>query len=753
MASKNRHSKKVESTDLAVLVAGEIASALTYKESELDPSREQALNYSRGHMPDLITLPNRSRLTSRDVADVISWMLPGVTRTLVGGSKVVEYEPATMGSEQFAKDATEFMNYDFMVKNHGYKIVRDATDDALRLKFAIVSSYWKPKETKRETIKRLTAQQIAMLVEDENIEILTAKELDETEDVEVQDEATGQYLIIAEPLYDVKVERTVNKGRIVDEVCKPENFLISGRATSIPTARSCGYLYDDLTRSDLMSMADEYGFDTEIIKELPADGISTDDAVALARYADSYPDETSLVRSMDPINLYRYYVYADVDDDGIAELLQVWYAGSKVLSWDVWEDDIPYTDIPCYPMSHRFDGESAADRVMDIQRVKTVLTRQMADNLYASNLPMKEIEVGSVLNPDILANPIFGGNIWKAKASAPIVWQTVPFVADKVMAALPYFDEVTARRTGVSKTTMALDPDALQNQTATANQNARDAAYSQNELVARDMAEYGWAPFFSKRLKLAVKYHQVPIAIPVDDGEEFKEVNPSEWPDDMAVSINTGLGTGSKDRDMAMLNVILQNQKEMALMLAQNGMSEKALELIPKIRKTAVALTEASGIRNPESWWPGFDDQDVLKAIQKQAEQAQQPNPAIQLEQMKQQGDQQLEQVKGQTQIQIEQVKAQVSQQESQAKAQVEIVKNQAQLEGDLAAQAAQRETSIAIETMKQDREDARFYAKLASEERIRMSELTLKAQTESARLAQTEANAKVMSEPNGAMQ
>ena len=71
MASKNRHSKKVESTDLAVLVAGEIASALTYKESELDPSREQALNYSRGHMPDLVTLPNRSRLTSRDVADVI----------------------------------------------------------------------------------------------------------------------------------------------------------------------------------------------------------------------------------------------------------------------------------------------------------------------------------------------------------------------------------------------------------------------------------------------------------------------------------------------------------------------------------------------------------------------------------------------------------------------------------------------------------------------------------------------------------
>jgi hypothetical protein len=49
---------------------------------------------------------------------------------------------------------------------------------------------------------------------------------------------------------------------------------------------------------------------------------------------------------------------------------------------------------------------------------------------------------------------------------------------------------------------MALDPEVLQNQSATANQNAENASRSQPEMIARNMAEFGWSKVGRKLLRL-----------------------------------------------------------------------------------------------------------------------------------------------------------------------------------------------------------------------------------------------------------
>ena len=56
----------------------------------------------------------------------------------------------------------------------------------------------------------------------------------------------------------------------------------------------------------------------------------------------------------------------------------------------------------------------------------------------------------------------------------------MPFFAEHALKGIDYLNQVMERRTGVSRTTMALDPEALQNQTATASQLAHDSAYSQS---------------------------------------------------------------------------------------------------------------------------------------------------------------------------------------------------------------------------------------------------------------------------------
>ena len=342
-------------------------------------------------------------------------------------------------------------------------------------------------------------------------------------------------------------------------------------------------------------------------------------------------------------------------------------------------------------------------------------------------------------------NKRFGGLLWKKRQSAPIVDHVTPFIGDKLMLGLNYMDEMVAKRTGISKTTMALDPEALQNQTATGTQLQHDAGYSQIELIARNMAELGWVKFFAKRRNLAKKYIKEPVQIPSKNGEavdgaatgaKYRTIQPERWSDDMACTINVGLGTGSRDRDMAMLNTILNGQIGMADRLGAAGFTAKAIEFIPKIRKTAVEMAESSGLRNPGDYYPPITDEELAK-MQEQASQPPPPDPAIQLEQMK-----------GENAKELKAVDAQVSMQQAQLKADGDVVKNQAELEADLQTKAADRENAIAIERIRQQGEGERQQRELAFKawelqqtqqmERERMAVSSMQAQADREAQAQT---------------
>jgi hypothetical protein len=489
---------------------------------------------------------------------------------------------------------------------------------------------------------------------------------------------------------------------------KPENLQLNLAATTIDGARFVAYLHDDKTRSDLMAMADEYGWDTEVIKELPRYSANQSNEVGIARQRiDQTVTDSAPTKSGDLVDLYECYVRVDRDGDGEAELLQVWYAGNagqgSVLSDEEWEDDVPFTDIPCYPVPHQWQAEGLYDRLADIQRVTTTLLRQGLDNTYASGMPMREVEEGSVLNPDILVNPKFHGLIWKKKGSNPILPHVIPYTADKSFAALQMMDEYVTKRTGISKATMALDPEALQNQTATASQNQRDAGYSQIELIARNMAELGWSKFFAKRRNLAKKYIKGPVAIPSKNGDAppqqqpmdghepapagkpspYRTIQPEAWSDDMACTINVGLGTGSRDRDMAMLNNVLQTQIGMVDRLGATGFSGEAIDFIPKIIKTATQIAESAGMKNPDSYYPQMDETVIAQMKEKAAQPK--PDPALALEEAKGKVTMQVEEGKNQLAMQKMQVDAQVSQREAELKA-------------DLQTQAAERENALVLE-------------------------------------------------------
>jgi hypothetical protein len=709
--------EKMDDGRLKALLSQEIRSALTYEDTELSQKRATALEYYRGEMTDTPSMAGRSSVVSKDVADTIGWMLPGIIRVFTASDQMAIYEPAKPGDEEFAKQATDYANYVFMKDNPGYRILWNGTHDSLLLGNGIIKHWWDDKEECEYTEHSgLTEEQIAILGMDQGVEIVAQKQ--GQPQIILVPGPTGQMMEMPIQTYDVKVKRVIASGRLKVDCINPEDFLLDREATCIEDSRFCAHRRD-ATRSELVEM----GFDKELVDSLPVDRFSSIRQERISRdentrtFFNNVGDE-----SMVFVELFECYVKADVDGDGAAETVRAYYAGAQgageLLDWEVWEDDVPFSDIPCEPIPHRWDARSVFDDTNDIQRIKTVLTRQFLDNLYWVNNPMNVAEEGSIMNPEMLRSPKFGGTVWAKKGTTlPPTPLAVPFIGDKALLGLQHFDNVREMRTGVSRSTMALDPEALQNQTATASQNQKDSAYSQIELIARTQAELGWRRVFKQILKLIVKHQDRPRTIRLRD--TWVEMDPRSWNANMDVTINVGLGTGSRDRDMAMLNQILNVQMAMTDRLAQGGFSKQALEMVPKINMTATKLAESAGIKNPDQFYLDIKP-EMLAQMQQEA--ANRPDPEMQKEQMK-----------AQTQLQLGQQQAQLDAQADQRKAQIE----QVQMQADIEAQNQKTHAEMVQAQQKFEFDKQLAIMEFEFERELKMAELQMKRELQQQQMAQ----------------
>lgn len=612
--------------DLKTLLASEISAADLHDANELAESRTRAMEYYRGEMRDTPSQANRSKTMSHDVADTINWILPGLMRVFAGSENLGIFMPLRGNDEAFAKQATQYINHKFWKEWGGYRLLWDAFFDALLLRNGIIKHWWDTSETfETSTHSGLSELQLTDLISDDDVEVLQSSE--------EQDQGLKTY--------SVKIRRKTGNGRLRIEVVPPEDFLIDASATSMDEedVRFCAHR-DIKTRSDLV----ELGFDKDLVDQIPEDNASAMRVEKTARTEDAdLPDQTS-DKSMQQVEVYECYLKTDIDGDGIAERIRAYVSGGVLLDWELWDDDLPFTDFVVARVPHRFEGRSVADETLDIQQIKTVLIRQAIDNTYGHNNPQKEVEKGSVLNPEQLTNPKFGGIIHKKPGTAPIIPHTLAYTADKSFMALEYFDQMIEKRTGVSRATMALDPDALQNQTATAVEASRESSYSKIELMARNLSEMGFKRLFKMLLRLVVKHQDRQDIIRLRD--EFIEMDPRHWNAGMDVTIDVGLGTGSRDRDMSMLGSILSNQMMLTDRLTKAGFASEAVAMVPKIRNTLIKQAESAGVKTPENFYPELPDavmaqmaaraNDPTKSNPQLAQQAQQhaDNTALRLKEI-----------------------------------------------------------------------------------------------------------------------
>ena len=710
-----------------------ISASLLYDRTELSGKRAKALEYYQGNMRDVPYAEGRSGVVSRDVAVIINWMLPGIIRTFTQSGRIVDFEPVGPEDEAFADQASDYINHKFMKDNDGYRVLYSAIHDALLMGDGIIKVYYdETPEYETHTFTSLGEEELAFLVQDDEVEVLA------------QDSYTEEFNGMEIPLYDIKIQRIKRRKGLTFEAVEPENFLMDKECDTIEDSRFVAYRFFE-TKSDLI----ESGFDRDQIENIPSDGTFSYSEEELAREEEAFSHDLNRNDTIDEstriVEVYECYVKIDVDEDGVAETVKATYAGrsgaSELLDWEVWEDDYPFVAIPCEPIPHRFDSQSIADHTMELQRIKTVLTRQLLDNVYAHNNPQPEVEQGSVINKDSISSPKFGQPIIKKRGSQPIQWNDIPFVADKALMAIQHVDAELERRTGVSKQTMGMDPDKLQNQTATAVNATQDSSRSKTELVARNMAELGFRQLFRKALKYVVKNQDRSEVLRLRG--DWVKMDPRSWNANMDCTVNTGLGTGSRERDVAALNGVMGIQMNFMERFAQQGMSEKALEMVPKVINVAKKIAESSGLRNAEDHFPKMTPEVIAQMQQQVKQKESQPDPEekkleaeLAVERERIQMEAQQKQVDHGSKMEIEKMKIQQQsmREEAQMQADIQVHQHEADLKADyqhkeLVAKQEKEMRDYEIELRKLEMEQKELDAKIA--------EMQAKATIETAKLEQ----------------
>ena len=587
---------KINEREIVSILDRELRASSGYIGGEIVSRRKKSLEFYLGK-PFGNEQEGRSQVVSTDVSDTVESLMPSLMRIFTAGDRVFECEPVGSEDEQVAAQATDYLNYIFYKENNGFTALYAAFKDALIQKNGILKVYWDDSEkTTREEYKKLTEDEFNILVADDEIKV--SQHTEYTEDLKDEDGITLDELVY----HDCVVHKTISYGKVRIDPVPPEEFLIERRAKSIEDANFIAHK-TTMTRTELIEM----GYDADVVATLPVGDTNFYSEDKHVRFEDtdfSAPQDRG-DKTTDNILIHECYARIDVDGDGKSELVKVCLAGDanyKVLGIDE-IDTMPFISLTPIMMPHRFYGRSVSELVEDIQLVKSTVMRQMLDNMYLTNNNRIAVQDGQVAMDDLLTNRPGGIVRTKQPPNNVIMPLQAQPITDQASTMLGYLDSIKEQRTGVSRQSQGLSPDSLNSKTATGMNQVLTQSQMRMELIARIFAETGMKDLGKKLFELVCKYQQKEKMIKIRG--KFIAMKPYEWRDRVNISVSVGLGTGSKEQQLILLNSILQRQMQ-ALELQKNV--HGPVVNLKNIYHTLRKLVENAGLGSVD---PYFMDPEV----------------------------------------------------------------------------------------------------------------------------------------------
>ena len=290
---------RMKKDTLSALVGGEIDTAYGADSGELSHQITEAMDYYHGE-PFGNEEDGKSQVISRDVMDVIEWVMPSLMRIFASNERAVVFDPLQPGDEDAAKQETDIINHVFYKENDGFLNLYTFFKDALLSKNGIMKIWWSPEEeTEREEYKGLTENELNVLLGNPDVDPIE------------HEEENG--------LHDITILRVKNNGSARVEPIPPEEFLISKDADSLDPKTARFTCHRSLkTQTELIEM----GFPKKKVKDLPSwDGVDLNfNDIKIAR---DVLDEDTFNRDSNheatrQIEVHECYYKVDFDGDGVA---------------------------------------------------------------------------------------------------------------------------------------------------------------------------------------------------------------------------------------------------------------------------------------------------------------------------------------------------------------------------------------------------------------------------------------------------
>ena len=580
-----------------------IMDAVDFIESEIAPKRLKAQKYFDGRV-DLPVSEGRSKVVATKCRDTVRAIKPALMRVFLQSGKPVEFVPNRPDAVAMADQQTGFARYIFE-QNDGFKLMHGAFHDALVKKVGVLKAYYD--ETPEVQIKEFTGQapeQVEMLRSDPSFTILE-------EETEIEAVIGPGGMAISPPVMRVRAAMEKPRGRIVIDAVAPEDFFVDRNARNIEDCYVCGHSTETRV-GEVVAM----GFDfEEVFQHAGSRSGTVDDAEQMERtgYAEDDSDESVADPSMRKILLTEAYMRMDIEGVGVPKLYKFIAVGDSyhILDYDLCEIN-PFAIYEVDPEPHTFFGRSLVDIIIDDQDAATSLLRGLLDNIQMQNNPRLEV-VDSAVNMDDLLNNEIGGII-RVKAMGQIRELVVGQAGSAALSAIDYYNNEIRAKTGVLGAGMGLDPDALQNQTATGARMMDAAVSAVADLIARTLAEGGHKRLFRIIAQLA-RQHPDQMAMMRVNGQ-FVPVDPRSWSVDMDMSVNVGLGTNKGEEKAMVLREILQQQ----MIAVQTYGPINPIAGLDRVFNTLADMLELAGLHNTTRYF-GPITEDVAAALSEPAPQ------------------------------------------------------------------------------------------------------------------------------------
>lgn len=626
--------EKITQDMLMAMVSQEVEQSYGYGDGRLEELRRRNEYFFMAEAKGELAPPEvagRSRVVDTTLRNTVLGMEGPLMKTFYGSDNIFEFEETKPGLEEQAKNISEYVNHIYRKKNNGYVNTNTWIREALNIKSGILKVWWDPTAIEaREEYTGMTAEQIAMLLDDPEVEIVEQKSYPD-EEAEAQkakgleqaaqqlaqmqeaanqeaaqdptasgpavqqfQQAYAQYeQMQAQPvpeLFDVVMKRKTARGKVCIEPVPPEEFLISKRAKSIPTSPFCAHRFvrtiSQLKNTPGYKVPDDLGSDDDEAEFNPL-------RIERVEYIDDDPYQRQDGMDYDPCQrsvwVVEAYMQVDWDGDGIPEWRKIVKCGDVILANDEF-DEPPFVALGSILMPHMFYGICPADLAVEPQKIKTSLKRGQLDNMYLQ-INGRTAAVENQVNLDDLLSNVPGGivRVKSLGAVAPLQ-QGISDIGGSI-ALMQVFDDDSQESTGWTRRSQGGNGLSLQ-QTATQANIVTNREDMRVESISRYMAETGFTALGNMILKLITRYQKKSEMIKV--AGTWVNMDPREWTNQFNLEINVGLGTGNKDQLVQHLMLTGQKQAE-GLQIGVSGPQQ-----IYNLNKK---LTNALGFKNGDEFF------------------------------------------------------------------------------------------------------------------------------------------------------